>query len=316
MMDAASSRVALRYVTDTQVTVAKNARQRALLTMAAAATFFGAMAVTAKLASERLSGPEVAMIRMVLGLLPCIVIPAYRRAALQYQRLDLIAYRGIFGGIAVMLYFLAIQHTTPGIATLLQYTSPVWSGIFSMVFIGERISPRVLLPLMIAFAGIVLVVRADSLGFGVWEIVGLCGGACSGAAVTAMRAARRAENSWSVYASFCLFGALVNTPFALHRWQTPTRHEWIWLIATAAFAMGAQLALTFSLRWVDAMTVGMISQLAVLISLALGAMFLNETITLMTATGAALTIAGVVGVTYVTQGRGDLAVDVNPSGQA
>jgi len=38
----------------------------------------------------------------------------------------------------------------------------------------------------------------------------------------------------------------------------------------------------------------------VLISMSLGALFLNERITGGTAIGAALTIAGVVGVTYVT----------------
>jgi len=76
--------------------------------------------------------------------------------------------------------------------------------------------------------------------------------------------------------------------------------EWLALAATSLFAMGAQLLLTFSLRWVDAMTVGVISQLAVLISMSLGALFLNERITGGTAIGAALTIAGVVGVTYVT----------------
>jgi len=268
--------------------------------MVAAATFFGAMAFAAKIASARLSGPEVAMIRMVIGLLPCLLIPRYRRAAMHFKRLDLILYRGVFGGIAVMLYFLAIEHTTAGIATLLQYTAPIWSGLFSMLFIGERISARGVLPLIVAFAGIVLVLRADSLGFGLWEIAGLCGGASSGAAVTAMRAARRAENSWSVYASFCFFGMLVNAPLALRSWKTPMGSEWLALAATSLFAMGAQLLLTFSLRWVDAMTVGVISQLAVLISMSLGALFLNERITGGTAIGAALTIAGVVGVTYVT----------------
>ncbi|PYQ62112.1 MAG: hypothetical protein DMF58_02650 [Acidobacteria bacterium] len=268
--------------------------------MVAAATFFGAMAFAAKIASARLSGPEVAMIRMVMGLLPCLLIPRYRRAAMHFKRLDLILYRGVFGGIAVMLYFLAIEHTTAGIATLLQYTAPIWSGLFSMLFIGERISARGVLPLIVAFAGIVLVLRADSLGFGLWEIAGLCGGASSGAAVTAMRAARRAENSWSVYASFCFFGMLVNAPLALRSWKTPMGSEWLALAATSLFAMGAQLLLTFSLRWVDAMTVGVISQLAVLISMSLGALFLNERITGGTAIGAALTIAGVVGVTYVT----------------
>ena len=260
----------------------------------------GAMAFTAKLASNRLSGPEVAMIRMAVGLLPCLLIPHARRAAMHFQRWDLIIYRGVFGGVSVMLYFLAIQHTTAGIASLLQYTSPIWSGMFSMLFIGERVSPRVIVPLVVAFAGIVMVLRTGSFGFGIWEIAGLCGGACSGAAVTAMRAARRGENSWSVYASFCFFGMLVNMPLAIRSWVTPAGKEWLSLGATALFAMGGQLLLTFSLRWVDAMTVGVISQLAVLISMSLGAIFLAEVMTMTTAIGAMLTILGVVGVTYVT----------------
>src|SRR2546430_10029852 len=85
-----------------------------------------------------------------------------------------------------------------------------------------------------------------------------------------MRAAGRAENSWSVYASFCFFGMLVNAPLAIRSWKTPIGKEWIALGATALFAMGAQLLLTFSLRWVDAMTVGVISHLAIPISMALG----------------------------------------------
>src|SRR5437762_844576 len=97
------------------VTLTKNATHRALLLMVMAATMFGLMAFSAKIATSRLSGPEVAMIRLGAGLLPCLVVPRYRRAAMKFQRLDLIFYRGLFGGIAVMLYFLAIEHTTAGI---------------------------------------------------------------------------------------------------------------------------------------------------------------------------------------------------------
>lgn len=282
--------------------------------MVIAATAFGAMAFAAKIASARISGPEVAMIRMLIGLLPCIVVPRYRRAALTFQRLDLILYRGFFGGVAVMLYFLAIEHTTAGIATLLNYTAPIWSGLFSIAFINERFSPRVLLPLPVALIGIFLVVQAGTIGFGMWQIAGLLSAVSSGAAVTAMRAARRTESSWSVYASFCLLGAVVNAPLALRSWRTPSGHEWVALGATALFAMIAQLLLTFSLRWVDALTVGVISQLAVLISFFLGAIFLGERITGMAAVGSALTIAGVVGVTYVTSlhKRAEAADEVVP----
>ena len=302
------------------MTLAKNETHRALLLMAAAATLFGLMAFSAKVASSRIGGPQVAAIRMAVGLLPALVVPRWRHAATHFHRLDLILYRGFFGGLAVMLYFLAIEHTNVGVATLLNYTAPIWSGLFSMFFIGERFSARVLIPLPIALAGIVLVVHAhaapgDVFGFGRWEIVGAASAVASGFAVTAMRAARRGENSWSVYASFCLLGLLVNLPLAIRDWRTPDAAEWLAIFATAMFAMGAQLLMTFSLRWVDAMTVGVISQLAVLVSMALGSIFLGDRITLAAAIGAALTIGGVAGVTYVNSlsaPRAAAAVEVVP----
>ncbi|MEO8036489.1 MAG: DMT family transporter [Acidobacteriota bacterium] len=283
----------------------RKATHRALLLMTASASLFGAMAFAAKLASARLSGPEVAAVRFAVGLLPCLLIPRYRRAAMTFQRVDLLLYRGFFGGVAVLFYFLAIEHTSVGIATLLNYTAPLFSGLFSVLFIGEIISPRVLIPFPVALLGIFLVVHAhaapgDVLGFGRWELIGLASAVASGVAVTAIRAARRTENSWSVYGSFCLLGLLTTLPMAVMSWKMPHGLEWLWLAATALFAIGAQLLMTFSLRWVDAMTVGVISQLAVLISMALGASFLGETINTMAAIGSALTIGGVIGVMYVT----------------
>lgn len=278
---------------------------RALLLMTASATFFGFMAFSAKLASARLSGPQVAMIRFAVGILPVLLVPRYRRAAMHFERLDLLFLRGFFGGLAVLCYFIAIAHINVGVATLLNYSAPIFSGTFSMLFIGEKISPKVLIPMPVALAGIFLVVHAhahpgDILGFGKWELVGLTSAICSGAAVTAMRRARRGENSWSVYSSFCLLGLLTCAPFGIASWQTPTASEWWPLAFTSIFAIGAQLLLTFSLRWVDAMTVGVISQIAVPISMILGATLLNDTIPPLAVLGSAMTIAGVIGVVYVT----------------
>jgi drug/metabolite transporter (DMT)-like permease len=278
---------------------------RALLLMTASATFFGLMAFSAKLATARLSGPQVAVIRFAVGLTPALLVPRYRRAAMHFQRLDLLLMRGFFGGVAVLCYFIAIAHINVGVATLLNYTAPIFSGTFSILFIGEKLSPRVLLPMPVALFGVFLVVHAharpgDILGFGKWELIGLTSAICSGAAVTAMRRARRGENSWSVYTSFCLLGLLTCLPLGIAGWQTPTASEWTALAATSIFAIVAQLLLTFSLRWVDAMTVGVISQLAVPISMILGATLLGERIPAQATLGSFLTIAGVVGVVYVT----------------
>lgn len=273
--------------------------------MVASAVLFGAMAFAAKLASARLSGSQVAMIRFAVGLTPALLIPRYRRSAFTFQRWDLLLYRGFFGGLAVLFYFIAIEHIAVGVATLLNYTAPLFSGIFSIVFLREHISPKVLIPMPVALTGVFLVVHAharpgDLLGFGTWELVGLASALMSGAAVTAMRAARQGENSWAVYTSFCLLGTLLTAPPAILTWKNPTPEEWLALAATSVFAIGAQLLLTFSLRWVDAMTVGVMSQLAVVVAMLLGVTLLDEHLSAMAIAGAALTIGGVVGVVYVT----------------
>ncbi|MGZ5441240.1 MAG: DMT family transporter [Thermoanaerobaculia bacterium] len=279
--------------------------ERALLLMVGSAMLFGAMAFAAKLASARLSGSQVAMIRFATGLAPALLIPRYRRSAFTFQRLDLLFYRGFFGGLAVLCYFIAIEHIPVGVATLLNYTAPLFSGTFSIVFLHERISPKVLIPMPVALAGVFLVVHAharpgDILGFGTWELVGLASAVLSGAAVTAMRAARQGENSWAVYTSFCLLGTLLTAPFGIATWKNPSGDEWMSLAMTSLFAIGAQLLLTFSLRWVDAMTVGVMSQLAVVVAMILGVTVLHERLSTLAIVGAALTIGGVVGVVYVT----------------
>lgn len=276
--------------------------------MAGSAMLFGAMAFAAKLASAGMSGSQVAMIRFATGVLPVLLVQRFRRQAFTFQRLDLLFYRGFFGGTAVLCYFIAIEKISVGVATLLNYTSPLFSGLFSIFFLRERITPRVLIPMPVAFAGVFLVVHAHArpgeiVGFGRWELVGLLSAVLSGAAVTAMRAARQGENSWAVYTSFCILGTIVTAPLAIATWRTPDTASLVALAATSLFSIGAQLLLTFSLRWLDAMTVGVISQLAVIISMALGAALLGETLTPMAILGAALTIGGVVGVVYVTSLR-------------
>jgi len=268
--------------------------------MFASAMMFGAMAFAAKIAALRLSGPEVAMVRMAFGIVPVLLVPRWLRSATKIQRVDLILIRGLFGGLAVMLYFVAIQHTSVGLATLLNYTSPVWSGLMSMLFLHERFSARVLIPLPVALFGIFLVVNANPGRFNRWELAGVCSAIAGGAAITAIRAARRTESSWAVYASFCFFGMLVNAPFALMQWKWPHADEWLALAATGLLAMGAQLFMTFSLRWLDAMTTGVISQLAVIVSFVFGAVFLHDHVTPVAALGSALTIGGVIGVIYMT----------------
>lgn len=277
---------------------------RPLVLMAASAVCFAFMAFAAKLAAERLAGSQIAFLRFAFMLVPLVLAPRLARKAMEFQRLDLLLYRGIFGGTAVLLYFLAISHIPVGLATLLNYAAPVFSVPFAALFLGERVDRRLVYPLAAALIGMALAAGGGNepgelLRFSVWELAGMASAVLSGAAVTAIRAARRTESSWAIYGSFSLFGLLATAPFALPGFQAPTGREWLLLTAVGGLSVVAQLLMTWAYRWVTNLQAGILQQLAVVTALLLGMVFLGDRLAPVQIVGCLLTVGGVAGVAKV-----------------
>jgi drug/metabolite transporter (DMT)-like permease len=281
------------------------AHRRALVLFATSSVCFGLMAFGTKLLSPRIPGAQAAFVRFAAGLLPILLLPRLRQAARKIERKDLILYRGLFGGIAALLYFLSIAQIPVGVATLLNSTSPIWAVLFALAFLGERLRPVTLLPLFASFLGVWMVVRAHAppgrlVAFGTWELVGVCSAALSGAALAATRAARRTEGSWSIFASFTLFGFLVSAPLALAAWTPPRLAEWALLAGVAGISILSQLLMTWSFRWLDNVTAGVLQQVSVVTSMGLGAAVLGERVTPGSIAGTLLTLGAVAAVLIVS----------------
>jgi drug/metabolite transporter (DMT)-like permease len=262
------------------------------------------MALAAKLAAGGLSGSEVAFVRFAVMMVPIVLVPGLARKAVTFQRLDLLFYRGVFGGTAVLLYFLAMAHIPVGIATLLNYCSPIFSVAFAAFFLGERVDRRLVVPLASALVGVALAAGGGAqpgelLHFGRWEGVGLTSAVLSGAAVTAIRAARRTEGSWAIYGSFTLFGLLATAPFGLAGFRAPSPRQWALLLVVGGCSVIAQLLMTWAYRWVTNLQAGILNQLTVVLSLAFGAIFLGDRLKPLQLLGCLLTLIGIVGVVWL-----------------
>lgn len=280
------------------------ARRRALLFIALSALSFGVMAFAVKLVSRSLPAAGVAFFRFLMMLLPVVAVPSILRRALTWQRVDLLVYRGVFGGSAVLLYFLAIQHIPVGTAALLNYSSPIWAVPLAALTLGERVRPHLLVPFVLALVGMGLVTGAigPGLGFpslGIWELAGLASSILSAAAVVSIRAARRTEGSWAIFASFSLCGLLVCAPFALAEFRWPTAAEAGLLLVVGLSSVAAQLLMTHAYRWVTNLEAGVFAQLTVVLTMALGVTFLDEPFGVAKAVGALLAISGIVGVVWI-----------------
>jgi drug/metabolite transporter (DMT)-like permease len=269
----------------------------------ASALLFGMMALVTKIVAARLPGPEIALVRLALGLLGCLV--ATRWVVMQPRNMRGLILRGGYGGAAVLLYFIAIGHLPVGIATLLNYTAPVFTAIYAALFLREPLSRATLAALALTSAGVVLVIKgtgpSGSLGFGPWHLVGLGSAMLSGAAVATIRDVRKTDGPWEIFAAFCIGGAVISAPPALLNWVPPRLSEWLLMVVVGSLSLVAQLLMTYAFRYVRAAVGGVIVQLTPVASLALGWIVLDERIAGVALVGAALALLGVSLGTYLAR---------------
>ena len=271
----------------------------ALALLLTAGALFGVMAWLAKLATARLPGSQVAFLRFAIGLAGVAVagVTVIRLRPVNHRGLVL---RGLFGGLAVLLFFTSIAHLPVGTATLLTYTAPVFTAVDSAVFLGERVSRGTLVALALTLLGVVLVVMGGAApgapgfaGFGLWELCGLASAMLSGAAVTAVRAARRTDGPWEIFGAFCLFGVVATGPVAAHAWVQPTGREWALLAGVGLVALVAQVLFSSALGHIRAATSGAISQVTPITALVLGAVVEHDPVGAVALGGSAITVGGV-----------------------
>jgi drug/metabolite transporter (DMT)-like permease len=271
------------------------ARPRGALCMAAAALLFGVMATLAKRAAVRLPGPEVACVRFLVGMLACAAASLrLRLRAVSWRGLLL---RGVFGGAAVLCYFLAIEHLPVGLATLLNYTAPVFTALWAALFLDEPIGRGTAGALALTTFGVALVMKGHappgSLGLGRWQLVGVASAVLSGAAVATIREVRKTDGSWEIFAAFCVVGAAVTGVPAARGWVAPTTIEWAMLVGVGAISVVAQLLMTYALRFVRAAVAGVLFQLTPVTTLVLGGVIYGERVVGLALVGALTTLVGV-----------------------
>jgi drug/metabolite transporter (DMT)-like permease len=279
--------------------------------LVAAALVFAAMALATKLAAARLPGPQIAFIRFLIGIAACGA--AATRVRLRANNKLGLVMRGAYGGAAVLFYFIGIAHLPVGIATLLNYTAPVFTAIYAAAFLREPITRVTLGALGLTSVGVAMVIKgtapAGSLALGPWQLVALLSAVLSGAAVATIREVRKTDGSWEIFAAFCVAGAAICALPAVRGWVAPTLRERAILVLVGLTSVVGQLLMTHALRYVRAAIGGVIIQLTPVTSLAFGWVLFGDRIGGLALAGAALTLVGVSVGAYLASVRGAATVD-------
>lgn len=284
----------------------------AALAVALSAIGFGLMVVLAKAASHRLPGPEIAWLRFSIGLVSCAV--AHALWPLRPTNVRGLFLRGLLGGAAVLCFFLSVQHLPVGIATLLNYTAPLWAALWAWLFLHERVPRLTFAAMAVAFGGVALVLRGESsslsLGSGGWVMVGVLSGVLSGAAVATIRELRRTDGSWEIFLAFNVGGLLVCAPATFSAFLWPTPLEWLILLAVGLLSVAAQLGLTWALRYATAAGSGVLMQLTPVTAFVGGALAFGDRVPVSSIAGAALALVGVAWGAWLATRRVEVEEDL------
>lgn len=268
--------------------------------------FFATMAMVARSLSRNFPGTQIAMVRFAVGVSVALPLLAILRGKLKPRRWGWLLSRGVFGSTAALLYFVSIEKVGVGIATLLNYTSPVWSMIFAWLLLRERPHRQAFSALALTLAGVALVTSGQDHGWrlGGWELLATLSAVVSGIAITSVRATRRegadgteGENSWTVFASFALFGTVATLPMVLPpfgTWVEPNAQQWLLLVLCGLLSVGGQVLMTAALGRLTAVNLGITQQATVVLAMAGGILFFGEPLSLRRAVGSIITVAGVL----------------------
>jgi drug/metabolite transporter (DMT)-like permease len=237
---------------------------------------------------------QLAVIRFAAGagfsllafrLRPGLYAPVHRR---------LLWSRGLSGGVVVVLYFLALARIPAGEAGLLYNLFPVIATALAVPVFGERPTVHLALGLLVATAGVVLLLGGGSLAIGLGAGEALAIGAAVFAAFSAVtiRAMRATDNAATIFFYFCLGGLPVALPFALDPWPG-AGGPWALALLMAAAAWSAQVLMAEAYGALTVSEAAVWLQLTPVAQALLAVPLLGEALTPLALVGVLLGMAGV-----------------------
>jgi len=135
---------------------------QAVVLMLSSMAFFSAMNVVIRLASHEMASPFIVLLRNIFSLVLVVLWTAFLqwgRPRFPTARLSGHFWRATVGITAMELWFYAVSLLPLTLATALSFTTPIFSTIIAIVFLGEKAGLRRWGAIGIGFVGMVIILR-------------------------------------------------------------------------------------------------------------------------------------------------------------
>lgn len=217
-----------------------------------------------------------AFARFLLGFLVVCAIMAYRRQLPRPRSYHLLLGRTVFNCVAVYCFYMAVKFTSVAEANILNMTYPVFVALISWAMLREQHDPVALVMVVVAFAGIWLILAPGKIDFKTANLWGLASGLSASLSMTYLNVSRQYHDTNTVL--FFMFGLGALLIFAVFHGEFvwPDSQESYYLGLCAALGVAGQFLLTIGFRYVTAVDGSIISSMRILLAALLGPFVVEE----------------------------------------
>ncbi len=217
-----------------------------------------------------------AFFRFLLGFIVVCTIMALRRQGPVPKRYHLLVGRTLGNCIAVYCFYQAVRYTSVAEANILNMTYPIFVAILSWVLLRQQRDPVALAMVVVAVAGVWLILRPGNMGLGLKSLWGIGSGVSAALAILYLNLSRQHHDANTVLFYMFGLGSVLMFLFFRQHFFWPDGRELYYLALCGGAGIAGQFLITLGFRYVTAVEGGVISSTRILLAAMLGPWLVAE----------------------------------------
>ena len=225
----------------------------AILLAVGACAIFATMHALVRHVSAGLHPFEIAFFRSLFGL--AAVLPLAWKIGLMVfvsRNPRLLALRGLMGGMSLLTWFYGLSVVPIAIATVLSFTSIMFSSLGAALILKERMRVRRWTAVVLGFTGVVIIVRPGLSAIDAGALVILFAAMLWGGGTVLVKHISRTDETITIVMWTAIWLTLATAIPAWAVWQTPSWPQIFWLILIGTLGTLGTYAWTHALKSADA----------------------------------------------------------------
>ena len=263
--------------------------KKASILMLLSAFSFAIMQIAVKYSAQTVPVVELVVMRNLFLVFTSVI--SLKKQGKPFVRdkknLPKLFFRGFFGMLGVLLYFIATKYLPTAEAAILQKSSPFFVMVFAAIFLKEKVSKIDVISLLIAFAGVAIITKPTG-DFNIYSIVAFLSALFAAMAYVIIGMLKGKEEGETVMLAFGLVTVVLLAPFMVKDFKMPNAKEALGMLMVGIGGACGQYFLTKSYLMAPASKVSIYNYASVVFSSIFGYFLFGDKIDIATGIGMTL----------------------------